>query len=184
MQKYEHFIIEKSKIETYKAMCKEAGKKYKFTEIYEGEKEVINEKGEKMLIPVYNDTQVDLRIQLVNYEKWHGVELEENTAGHYTQKTIRKIVKHNATVIKNKAGEVVSKKEVLEAMKSTQDNPQIIPTMRKHGDSFTLYIDYYRDIADEKGGSHTLSEQMSKIVYTIEKGDELEIFKTFLKGLK
>lgn len=182
--KYEHFIIEKTKMKTYEEMCKEAGKKYKFTEIYEGEKETVNEKGEKVFIPVYSDTQVDLRIQLVNYEKWHGVELEENTAGYYTQKTIRKIVKHNATVIKNKAGEVVSKKEVLQAMKNTQENPQIIPTMRKHGDSFTLYIDYYRDIADEKGGSHSASENMAKIVYTIEKGDELEIFRTFLKGLK
>lgn len=184
--KYQHFTIEKNRIEEYKALCERAGKKYKFTDIVTGEKTIIQENGKTLIVPVLSEDEVNLRIQVAEYEKFEGIELEKNTAEYYTQKTIRRLLKSTKTIATDKNGDIINKNIILEEMKTIKENPQMLPLLQKIDENtFILYIDYITPTATRASNGYidSKSVEMAKMVYTIKKGDEIENFKVFLNIL-
>lgn len=175
-QKYDYFIINKNEVNKYISLCEEQGVDYKICEKY-----TTTSTGER----VEDSENCILRLKVKTFENWEGIELVENTAGYIQQSVIRKILKSQKIKITDAYTDAaVSPEYALLKMKETADNDQVRPMLKKKGDGFILYIDFYYDLLSIKGASFKDVAEMCTQVFILEKANQFDIFKQRLESLK
>lgn len=175
-QKYDYFIINKNELDKYVSLCEEQKVEYKVCSKFS-----TTSTGEK----VEDLDNCILRLKVKTFEKWEGIELVENTAGHIQQSVIRKILKSQKIKITDAyTDEVVTAEHVLLKMREAVENKQLRPMLKKREDGFILYVDFYHELLNIKGASFSDIAEMCTQVFTIEKANQFDIFKQRLESLK